>query len=163
MSSNTETLTNYIKETKIIFSEGHDEAASVIFLGMQIIFFKKYFFLLWNRTLFNNLFNQIFSSSGEKCRNKALRFHFSLQLSKSGVVVEGSLNPDVYLFRYLTLTYILTFLKVSKTHRHWALNLAFHCLPANTQGTADRTSRAAAYCVSLAQWKWKAVVNSPIC
>lgn len=36
MSSNTETLTNYIKETKIIFSEAHDEAAPPIFLGMQI-------------------------------------------------------------------------------------------------------------------------------
>lgn len=119
---------------------------------------------MWNRTLFNNLFNQIFSSSGEKlCRNQALRFHFSLQLSKSGVGVEGSLDPDVYLFRYLTVTYILAFPKVSNTHRHWALNLAFHCFPANTQGTADMTSRAAADCVSLAQCKWEAVVNSPIC
>lgn len=89
MSSNTETLTNYIKETKIIFSEAHDEAAPAIFLGMQIKGKKKSFFLTLNRMLFNNLFNQIFSGAGEKsCRNQALRFHFSLQLRKSGIGVK---------------------------------------------------------------------------
>lgn len=36
MHSNTETLTNYVKETKIIVSEDHDEAGSAIYLGMQI-------------------------------------------------------------------------------------------------------------------------------
>lgn len=47
-------------------------------------------------------------------RYRVLRFYFSLQLSKLSIGMEGSLNPDVYLFRYLTVIYILAFLRNSQ-------------------------------------------------
>lgn len=76
---------------------------------------------------------------------QAIRFHFSLQPSK----LAGSLNPDVYLFRYLTVIYILALLKKSQrsqipTDTEYS-NLAFHCLLTNRQGTQYVTSRAAVY------------------